>query len=70
MSVVIKKEDWKADFEAKIEAVYEAQANLVKVIDDTGLIDPKEIDDELAIYMMFKLTKLEGRMNELQKTIA
>lgn len=69
MSVVIKKEDWKADFEAKIEAVYEAQANLVKTIDNTGLIDPKEIDDELAVYMIYKLTKLEGRMNELQKAI-
>lgn len=69
MSVVIKKEDWKADFESKIEAVYEAQANLVKVIDNTGLIDPKEIDDELAVYMIYKLTKLEGRMNELQKAI-
>lgn len=69
MSVVIKKEDWKADFESKIEAVYKAQANLVKVIDNTGLIDPKEIDDELAVYMIYKLTKLEGRMNELQKAI-
>lgn len=69
MSVVIKKEDWKADFEAKIEAVYEAQADLVKTIYNTGLIDPKEIDDELAVYMIYKLTKLEGRMNELQKAI-